>query len=201
MGNLLGPGLMAGNQTTTLANGVHTIAWGVVDSAGHASGVGSRYFTVANPTGVAAKPLTSAGDPVGALSGAKSTGITATIADTAGLSELPPFGVIESPVEDVVAAGRMVVSGWALHLTEVDPTIELLVDGEPVSVDTVHAARPDVCAVYSFLSHCLESQPGFALTWDTSADSEGVHTIAVRLRDSVGNVAVVGGRTVTVRNR
>ena len=35
-------------DTTRLANGVHTIAWGVVDSAGNAQGVGSRFFTVDN---------------------------------------------------------------------------------------------------------------------------------------------------------
>ena len=36
-------------DTTTLANGLHTIAWLVRDNAGHATGVGSRYFTVGNP--------------------------------------------------------------------------------------------------------------------------------------------------------
>ncbi len=36
-------------DTTTLANGVHTIAWVVRDSNGAATGMGSRYFTVANP--------------------------------------------------------------------------------------------------------------------------------------------------------
>ena len=35
-------------DTRTLANGVHTIAWGVSDSAGNAEGIGSRYFTVLN---------------------------------------------------------------------------------------------------------------------------------------------------------
>lgn len=35
-------------DTTTLANGVHQIAWGVTDNQGGASGIGSRYFTVAN---------------------------------------------------------------------------------------------------------------------------------------------------------
>ena len=35
-------------DTTRLANGVHTIAWGVADSAGNAEGIGSRYFTVLN---------------------------------------------------------------------------------------------------------------------------------------------------------
>lgn len=35
-------------DTTQLANGVHTIAWGVTDNAGNAEGIGSRYFTVLN---------------------------------------------------------------------------------------------------------------------------------------------------------
>jgi hypothetical protein len=35
-------------DTTTLANGVHTIAWGVTDAAGHSEGIGSRFFTVLN---------------------------------------------------------------------------------------------------------------------------------------------------------
>jgi hypothetical protein len=36
-------------DTTLLTNGVHTIAWGVVDDAGNGQGIGSRYFTVSNP--------------------------------------------------------------------------------------------------------------------------------------------------------
>lgn len=35
-------------DTTQLANGVHTIAWGVGDAAGHSEGIGSRFFTVLN---------------------------------------------------------------------------------------------------------------------------------------------------------
>jgi hypothetical protein len=38
-------------DTTALANGVHTIAWGVIDSAGTPAGIGSRYFTVSNSGG------------------------------------------------------------------------------------------------------------------------------------------------------
>lgn len=38
-------------DTTALANGVHTIAWIVVDNQGAAAGIGSRYFTVANGGG------------------------------------------------------------------------------------------------------------------------------------------------------
>jgi alpha-tubulin suppressor-like RCC1 family protein len=37
-------------DTTALANGLHTIAWGVLDSAGRPEGIGSRFFTVLNST-------------------------------------------------------------------------------------------------------------------------------------------------------
>lgn len=35
-------------DTTKLANGIHTISWTVTDNAGHATGVGSRFFLVQN---------------------------------------------------------------------------------------------------------------------------------------------------------
>src|SRR5262249_30922129 len=35
-------------NSTTLSNGVHTIAWGASDAAGHNEGIGSRFFTVLN---------------------------------------------------------------------------------------------------------------------------------------------------------
>jgi len=35
-------------NTTTLANGIHTIAWIVTDNQGRADGIGSRYFWVNN---------------------------------------------------------------------------------------------------------------------------------------------------------
>jgi hypothetical protein len=38
-------------NTTTLANGVHTISWNAFDNLGHGEGLGSRYFNVTN-TGV-----------------------------------------------------------------------------------------------------------------------------------------------------
>ena len=35
-------------DTTTMTNGIHTLAWRVTDSAGNAQGIGSRYFYVQN---------------------------------------------------------------------------------------------------------------------------------------------------------
>ena len=39
---------VAGLNTTTLSNGIHTLEWRVTDSAGNAQGIGSRYFYVQN---------------------------------------------------------------------------------------------------------------------------------------------------------
>jgi hypothetical protein len=38
-------------DTRALGNGMHTIAWGVLDSAGRPEGIGSRFFTVMNAAG------------------------------------------------------------------------------------------------------------------------------------------------------
>jgi len=38
-------------NTTTLANGLHTISWNAFDNQGHGEGLGSRYFSVLNTSG------------------------------------------------------------------------------------------------------------------------------------------------------
>jgi uncharacterized repeat protein (TIGR01451 family) len=43
-------------NTTTLANGVHTISWNVFDNLGRGEGLGSRYFNVLNTGGGVAAP-------------------------------------------------------------------------------------------------------------------------------------------------
>ena len=48
LANSDGPEARLSIDTTLLADGVHTIAWGVIDDAGVAEGIGSRYFTVQN---------------------------------------------------------------------------------------------------------------------------------------------------------
>jgi hypothetical protein len=46
-------------DSTTLANGVHTIAWIVTDNLGTASGIGSRYFTVSNGSSLTSPQLSA----------------------------------------------------------------------------------------------------------------------------------------------
>src|SRR6185312_6621754 len=48
LANSDGPEAQLSIDTTMLADGVHTIAWGVIDDNGDAEGIGSRYFTVQN---------------------------------------------------------------------------------------------------------------------------------------------------------
>ena len=60
--NSNGAGGLFGLDTTGFANGVHTIAWYVRDTAGHEEGVGSRFFTIQNagapaPVAVPVLPL------------------------------------------------------------------------------------------------------------------------------------------------
>ncbi len=52
-------------DTTTLANGVHTISWAVSDNQGRTDGIGSRFFSVQNNGAIAV----SNEEPVVALSG------------------------------------------------------------------------------------------------------------------------------------
>jgi hypothetical protein len=52
-------------DTTALSNGMHTLAWGVTDSAGRSEGIGSRFFNVING---AAGDVAVAGDRAGASS-------------------------------------------------------------------------------------------------------------------------------------
>lgn len=49
-------------DTTTLANGLHTIAWVVTANNGQAAGIGSRYFTVQNASGAVEEGVTALGD-------------------------------------------------------------------------------------------------------------------------------------------
>lgn len=47
-------------DTTEYQNGVHTISWTVKDSAGNSAGIGSRYFTIDNPSSPPAQSNLSA---------------------------------------------------------------------------------------------------------------------------------------------
>jgi hypothetical protein len=61
IGNALG---VFGLDTTTLANGLHAIAWSVTDSVGVTSGIGSRFITVSNGAELVHPPAATASSQV-----------------------------------------------------------------------------------------------------------------------------------------
>ena len=91
LANSDGPEARLTIDTTTLADGVHTIAWGVTDSAGIAEGIGSRYFTVQN----------------GPASSVRSSSV---IRPSASTRELPALGT------DVWSRSGVNEAGWAVRV-------------------------------------------------------------------------------------
>jgi hypothetical protein len=78
-------------DTTALSNGLHTIAWGVSDSAGRTEGIGSRFFNVLNGAGDAAPdaPVAAADArvaPAGTLPSADPVRRLGSESDLGGLS-------------------------------------------------------------------------------------------------------------------
>ncbi|HVJ27922.1 MAG TPA: hypothetical protein VM493_10290 [Vicinamibacterales bacterium] len=88
-------------NTTTLANGVHTISWVVTDNAGNAEGIGSRYFTVLN--GAVSSAMTiEAFSSIEEMSGrgadtrvsagvGASSGLDAATVETIAVSDVPVY--------------------------------------------------------------------------------------------------------------
>ncbi len=71
-------------NTLTMANGLHTIAWSVTDSAGRTEGIGSRFFNVLNgapATGAAAVEDALRGAPARVVGAAESLAVHAPATD------------------------------------------------------------------------------------------------------------------------
>lgn len=64
-------------DTTTLSNGLHTIAWAVMDSAGRTEGIGSRFFTVANGADTAMRTAFAARGELASVAAAEADGTVA----------------------------------------------------------------------------------------------------------------------------
>jgi hypothetical protein len=109
-------------DTTKLANGLHTIAWGVSDDGSRVDGIGSRFFTVQNgasgltPSGVIVAPAAelawrsaSASDVLGRAGFDVNAPLEPIRADAAGLRivRMPELGRVELQLGDDVTAGYL----------------------------------------------------------------------------------------------
>ncbi len=99
-------------DTTTLANGVHTISWNVFDNAGRGDGIGSRYFTVQN-TGTVAAPAepvaASTDDPATARVGFRQPDALPRASDGTYLVDMEELDRVELRVG--ASEGQLLVAG------------------------------------------------------------------------------------------
>jgi hypothetical protein len=124
-------------DTTLLANGLHTVAWSVTDSAGRVEGIGSRFFTVLNGGGSLAERIVTLVDVLTAPAVARGraasldgvrvsrrlvsvrtgydlqTPMTALAADRDGVRHVtvPPLGRLEIGLANAATGGYLEANG------------------------------------------------------------------------------------------
>jgi len=116
-----------------------------------------------------------------------------------------PFGAIDTPAQGGAVSGTAFLNaGWALtpqpNTVAFDgSSIGVFIDGVPIGpLTTYNLFRSDVSSLFPGLAN--SAGPVGARAIDTTALSEGVHTIAWLVEDSGGGATGVGSRYFTVQN-
>lgn len=118
-------------NTTALSNGVHTIAWGVVDSAGNADGIGSRYFTVQNGPGLRAGLGGALRMEGSATIGVQADALTFQV-DPRSLPESDAAVWVRRGLEESAGEERIDGSSRIIRLPELERLQLRLDDGAPI---------------------------------------------------------------------
>ena len=120
-------------------------------------------------------------------------------------SATTPFGAIDTPDQGATISGSNSVNfGWALtpqpKMIPFDgSTIRVIIDGVAVGpVTSYNLARSDVSGLFPGLKN--SGGPVGYRVIDTTALSEGVHTIAWVATDDAGKATGIGSRYFTVQN-
>jgi hypothetical protein len=123
-----------------------------------------------------------------------------------------PFGAIDTPVQGGIASGTLTNYGWVLARgpERADPpgggTVRILIDGAIIpAIPSGWTSRPDLTALFPSGSNPTDPFPGISKALgvagiDTTSLSNGVHTIAWIVTDSLGHDAGIGSRYFTVSN-
>ena len=122
----------------------------------------------------------------------------------ANATSLLPFGTIDTPGQGATLSGTVASFGWALTpKPAVIPfdgsTIDVLIDGVVVGHPTYGFARPDVDSAFPGYANTGHAVGYFSI--DTTRLSNGVHTIAWVVHDSLGSTQGIGSRFFTVANQ
>jgi uncharacterized delta-60 repeat protein len=122
----------------------------------------------------------------------------------ANASATLPFGAIDTPTQGGVASGgSYAVFGWVLsRVARADPpgggTVTVQVDGVAVGSPGGWAARPDLTALFAGFPGISTALGVFTL--NTTAHTNGVHTIQWVVTDNLGATEGIGSRFFTVSN-
>ena len=114
LANTSGPVGYRALDTTALAEGLHTVSWTVTDSLGATSGLGSRYFTVANAAD--AQPPPGQGSVASASGDSNAREVVEPVAAEAAAT---PVGVPAAPHSQ-----RRAASLDTVHVSEADVAVQ-----------------------------------------------------------------------------
>jgi hypothetical protein len=116
-----------------------------------------------------------------------------------------PFGAIDTPTQGGTASGsNFQNNGWALtpmpnKIPEDGSTIRLYINGVLLSNAAVYNQyRPDIAGYFPGYANSSGAAVTFSI--DTTAYTDGVHTIFWIAEDNAGNADGIGSRYFTVRN-
>jgi hypothetical protein len=115
-----------------------------------------------------------------------------------------PFGAIDSPAPGGTASGTNYRnSGWVLtplpnKIPEDGSTINVYIDGVNKGHPVYNIYRGDIASLFPGYANSNGAHAYF--DFDTTAYSNGIHTIAWTAVDNAGNVDGIGSRYFTIRN-
>lgn len=115
-----------------------------------------------------------------------------------------PFGSIDTPGQGDTVSGTVVNFGWALTPNPAvipfdGSTIDVLIDGVVVGHPTYGFARADIDGTFPGYANTGHAVGYFSI--DSTRLTDGVHTIAWVVRDSLGATTGIGSRFFTVSNQ
>lgn len=120
------------------------------------------------------------------------------------LHAVKPFGAIDTPAQGGSASGSTYKNqGWVLtplpnKLPEDGSTIDVYVDGKQVGKPRYNIARSDIAGY--FPGYANSDGPAAVYTLDTTAYTNGIHSIFWIAEDNAGNADGIGSRFFSIEN-
>lgn len=122
----------------------------------------------------------------------------------ANAQAVKPFGAIDTPAQGGIANGTHYANqGWVLtpppnSIPTNGSTIVVWIDGVAVGHPVYNIYRPDIATL--FPGYINANAAAALFYFDTTAYTNGVHTIAWTVTDSAGNTDGIGSRFFTIQN-